>query len=224
VTAARRLPRCSTRLRKLALDPNGDILIVDTENHAIRRFDPRAGIVMALAGGRKGPGGDGGRRPKPRFSIARMEQWSARTVRSISVTPTITASGNWCARPEWGGERQRDFQQFMQIWWAERCKSTVRRPFGVRRTSASYPTLSANDGAAQRKDVSMRVGLRTKLNLLIIALAILAIGSFALIATPFLESVARDEVLQAIADHDGERGRNPKYTSEEIAPVLAPFA
>jgi streptogramin lyase len=35
-------------------------LIVDTENHAIRRFDPRAGIVTALAGGRKGPGGDGG--------------------------------------------------------------------------------------------------------------------------------------------------------------------
>jgi DNA-binding beta-propeller fold protein YncE len=46
--------------KEMALDPNGDILIVDTENHAIRRFDPRAGIVTALAGGRKSPGGDGG--------------------------------------------------------------------------------------------------------------------------------------------------------------------
>lgn len=45
--------------KEMALDPNGDILVVDTENHAIRRFDPRAGTVSALAGGRQGPGGDG---------------------------------------------------------------------------------------------------------------------------------------------------------------------
>jgi DNA-binding beta-propeller fold protein YncE len=46
--------------KEMAIDRNGDILIVDTENHAIRRFDPRAGIVSALAGGRQGSGGDGG--------------------------------------------------------------------------------------------------------------------------------------------------------------------
>lgn len=46
--------------KEMAIDKNGDILIVDTENHAIRRFDPRAGIVSALAGGRQGAGGDDG--------------------------------------------------------------------------------------------------------------------------------------------------------------------
>ena len=35
-------------------------MIVDTENHAIRRVDPRTGLVTAFAGGRKGAGGDGG--------------------------------------------------------------------------------------------------------------------------------------------------------------------
>ncbi|HEX5321964.1 MAG TPA: hypothetical protein VFW46_22600 [Stellaceae bacterium] len=46
--------------KEMALDSNGDLLIVDTENHAIRRFDRGAGIVSALAGGRQGGGGDGG--------------------------------------------------------------------------------------------------------------------------------------------------------------------
>jgi sugar lactone lactonase YvrE len=46
--------------KEMAIDRNGDVLIVDTENHAIRRFDPRAGVVTALAGGRQGGGGDGG--------------------------------------------------------------------------------------------------------------------------------------------------------------------
>jgi DNA-binding beta-propeller fold protein YncE len=46
--------------KEFALDPGGDILIVDTENHAIRRIDHRTGIVSNLAGGRQGPGGDGG--------------------------------------------------------------------------------------------------------------------------------------------------------------------
>ncbi len=46
--------------KEMALDPNGDILIVDTENHAIRRFDLRSGMVSALAGGRQGGGGDDG--------------------------------------------------------------------------------------------------------------------------------------------------------------------
>jgi sugar lactone lactonase YvrE len=45
--------------KEMAIDRDGSLLIVDTENHAIRRID-RAGIVTNLAGGRQGLGGDGG--------------------------------------------------------------------------------------------------------------------------------------------------------------------
>ena len=41
-------------------DKMGNVYIVDTENHSIRRFDVKAGTVTTVAGGRKGPGGDGG--------------------------------------------------------------------------------------------------------------------------------------------------------------------
>jgi sugar lactone lactonase YvrE len=46
--------------KEMAIDRDGTLLIVDTENHAIRRIDRRTGIVTNLAGGRQGPGGDGG--------------------------------------------------------------------------------------------------------------------------------------------------------------------
>lgn len=69
----------------------------------------------------------------------------------------------------------------------------------------------------------MNIGLRTKLNLLIIALAIVAIGSFTLIAAPFLESVARDEVLQRSRILMESAAGTRKYTSDEIAPILAPM-
>src|SRR5947209_1628617 len=46
--------------KEMAIDRDGSILVVDTENHAIRRFDRRDGLVTAVAGGRKGEGGDGG--------------------------------------------------------------------------------------------------------------------------------------------------------------------
>jgi DNA-binding beta-propeller fold protein YncE len=46
--------------KELALNPGGDILIVDTENHAIRRISAASGLVETIAGGRKGSGGDGG--------------------------------------------------------------------------------------------------------------------------------------------------------------------
>ena len=46
--------------KELALDPGGDILIVDTENHAIRRIYAATGIVETIAGGRKSGEGDGG--------------------------------------------------------------------------------------------------------------------------------------------------------------------
>jgi DNA-binding beta-propeller fold protein YncE len=46
--------------KEMALDPGGDILIVDTENHAIRRIDQASGVVNTIAGGRQGGHGDGG--------------------------------------------------------------------------------------------------------------------------------------------------------------------
>jgi DNA-binding beta-propeller fold protein YncE len=46
--------------KEMAIDRDGSLLIVDTENHAIRRIDHRTGIVTNFAGGRLGPGGDGG--------------------------------------------------------------------------------------------------------------------------------------------------------------------
>src|SRR5665213_282902 len=46
--------------KEMAIDRDGGLLIVDTENHAIRRIDRRTGIIANLAGGRQGPGGDGG--------------------------------------------------------------------------------------------------------------------------------------------------------------------
>jgi streptogramin lyase len=41
-------------------DRQGNIYVVDTENHAIRRIDKKTNIVTTVAGGRKGDAGDGG--------------------------------------------------------------------------------------------------------------------------------------------------------------------
>jgi DNA-binding beta-propeller fold protein YncE len=46
--------------KEFALDPGGDILIVDTESHAIRRIYAANGIIETIVGGRKGAAGDGG--------------------------------------------------------------------------------------------------------------------------------------------------------------------
>ena len=46
--------------KEMAIDRDGSLLIVDTENHAIRRIDQRSGIVTAFAGGHQGGDGDGG--------------------------------------------------------------------------------------------------------------------------------------------------------------------
>jgi DNA-binding beta-propeller fold protein YncE len=46
--------------KEMALDRDGSLLIVDTENHAIRRIDRATGIVTTIAGGRQGGHGDGG--------------------------------------------------------------------------------------------------------------------------------------------------------------------
>ena len=47
--------------KELAIDREGNLLVVDTENHAIRRIDMRTGTVATIAGsGRQGGDGDGG--------------------------------------------------------------------------------------------------------------------------------------------------------------------
>jgi DNA-binding beta-propeller fold protein YncE len=46
--------------KEMAIDRDGSLLIVDTENHAIRRIGRGTGIVTNFAGGRQGQGGDGG--------------------------------------------------------------------------------------------------------------------------------------------------------------------
>jgi DNA-binding beta-propeller fold protein YncE len=46
--------------KEMALDRDGGILIVDTENHAIRRIDPASGVVTTIVGGHQGGEGDGG--------------------------------------------------------------------------------------------------------------------------------------------------------------------
>lgn len=40
--------------------PDGRLYIVDTENHCVRRIDLGSGEIRTVAGGRRGPGGDGG--------------------------------------------------------------------------------------------------------------------------------------------------------------------
>src|SRR3954447_25637312 len=46
--------------KEMAIDLDGNLLIVDTENHAIRRIDRAGGIVTTVAGGHRGGEGDGG--------------------------------------------------------------------------------------------------------------------------------------------------------------------
>ena len=45
--------------KAIRCDHAGNLLVVDTENHAIRRIDTANGIVATIAGGRLGGGGDG---------------------------------------------------------------------------------------------------------------------------------------------------------------------
>ncbi len=46
--------------KALRCDAGGDVIVVDTENHAIRRIDVRSGVVTTIAGGQPGGHGDGG--------------------------------------------------------------------------------------------------------------------------------------------------------------------
>ena len=55
--------------KAIRCDADGNVLIVDTENHAVRRLDAASGIITTVAGGRLGPGGDGG--PATEAGLAR---------------------------------------------------------------------------------------------------------------------------------------------------------
>jgi sugar lactone lactonase YvrE len=48
----------------LRIDPQGSLYVVDTENHAIRKIDPNTAKISTVAGGHKGPDGDGGEATK----------------------------------------------------------------------------------------------------------------------------------------------------------------
>jgi sugar lactone lactonase YvrE len=46
--------------KAIRCDRAGNVYVVDTENHAVRKVDAKTGRVTTVAGGRKGAGGDGG--------------------------------------------------------------------------------------------------------------------------------------------------------------------
>ena len=69
----------------------------------------------------------------------------------------------------------------------------------------------------------MRVGLRTKFNLLLLAVAIVGAGLFTLAADPLVDAVAREEVLQSSRIMMESAAGARKYTSEQIAPILKPL-
>ncbi len=46
--------------KAIRCDDKGNVFVVDTENHSIRRIDAKMGKVTTVAGGQKGAGGDGG--------------------------------------------------------------------------------------------------------------------------------------------------------------------
>lgn len=66
------------------------------------------------------------------------------------------------------------------------------------------------------------MGLRTKFNLLLLGVALIGAGLFALAAKPLVDSVAREEVLQSSRIMMESAAGARKYTSEQIAPILKP--
>jgi streptogramin lyase len=46
--------------KAIRCDAQGNVYVVDTENHAVRRIDARTNVITTVAGGRRGPGGDSG--------------------------------------------------------------------------------------------------------------------------------------------------------------------
>ena len=66
------------------------------------------------------------------------------------------------------------------------------------------------------------MGLRTKFNLLLLVVAVVGAGLFALAAEPLVNAVAREEVLQSSRIMMESAAGARKYTSEQIAPILKP--
>lgn len=48
------------RPKGVRCDRQGNLFVVDTEDHAIRRIDAATGVLTTVAGGHRGPEGDGG--------------------------------------------------------------------------------------------------------------------------------------------------------------------
>jgi protein-histidine pros-kinase len=66
------------------------------------------------------------------------------------------------------------------------------------------------------------MGLRTKFNLMLLAVAVVGVALFALASTPILQGMARDEVLQDSRIMMESAAGVRKYTSEQVAPLLEP--
>ena len=66
------------------------------------------------------------------------------------------------------------------------------------------------------------MGLRAKFNVLMLIIAVLGVGLFALAANPLVNAIARDEVLQSSRIMMESAAGARKYTSEQIAPILKP--
>jgi len=66
------------------------------------------------------------------------------------------------------------------------------------------------------------MGLRLKFNLMLLAVALAGVVLFALAATPILDSLATDEVLQSSRIMMDSALGARKYTSEQITPLLEP--
>ena len=66
------------------------------------------------------------------------------------------------------------------------------------------------------------MGLRAKFNLLMLVVAAIGVGLFALAADPLVNAVAREEVLQSSRIMMESAAGARKYTSEQIAPILKP--
>lgn len=67
------------------------------------------------------------------------------------------------------------------------------------------------------------MGLRAKFNLLLLVVAIVGAGLFAVAANPLVDAIAREEVLQSSRIMMESAAGARKYTSEQVAPVLKPM-
>lgn len=64
------------------------------------------------------------------------------------------------------------------------------------------------------------MGLRTKLNLLLLLVALLGVAAFAAVSAPFLQALVKEEVVQSSRIMMEAAAGARKYTSTEVAPLL----